>query len=80
MTIYLLIRHYSDEAVGSFDTTIAAYKDETEAELAALAKDEDPERHPSHANSMCNGSHLMASRAFSSLASIWAKPVFIRAK
>lgn len=44
--IYLLVRHYSDEAVGTFDTTESAYRDETTAEIKAIEKNDDPGRHP----------------------------------
>jgi len=46
-TVYLLIRHYSDEGVGTFDTTEAVFADETVAELRALEKNEATDRHPS---------------------------------
>lgn len=44
--IYLLIRHYSDEAVGSFDTTERAFADETDAETYAKEQNAAANRHP----------------------------------
>lgn len=44
--VYLLIRHYSDEGVGSFDTTEAVFADETAAELRALEMNEAANLHP----------------------------------
>lgn len=44
-TVYLLIQHFSNEAVGTFDTTVAVFEDETEAGLEAIAKNETNDDH-----------------------------------